>query len=104
MRCDEMLVSGRRRVHACRPIQQSGALQEAPCGFPDVLPTCPLTYTLLMKACMSRNTADRPSFAQMLQIFTDMNRELSQDRYVDSTGTVQARPPSTGCFFRRVRL
>lgn len=99
-----MLVSGRRRVHACRPIQQSGALQEAPCGFPDVLPTCPLTYTLLMKACMSRNTADRPSFAQMLQIFTDMNRELSQDRYVDSTGTVQARPPSTRCFFRRVRL
>eukprot|EP00892_Ulva_mutabilis_P000431 jgi/Ulvmu1/10389/UM061_0073.1 len=82
------LMMGCPVVHS-KPIQQSGALQEAPCAFPDVLPTCPLTYTLLMKACMSRNTADRPSFAQMLQIFSDMNRELSQDRYVDATGTVQ---------------
>lgn len=59
--------------------------------FPALPDAAPLTYTLLLKACLSPVPKDRPSFKHMQQIFTDMRKEMMHDHYVDSTGSVQAR-------------
>ena len=60
--------------------------------FPALPEAAPLTYTLLLKACLSPTPKDRPSFKHMQQIFADMRKEMTHDHYVDSTGSVQARP------------
>lgn len=54
----------------------------------------PLTYTLTMKACLSAEASERPSFAQVRTLLQDMQMELSRGRYIDSDGHVQVRHPS----------
>lgn len=54
----------------------------------------PLTFALTMKACLSQKHTERPSFAQILQLLADLQKEVSKGSYVDSTGRVQVMPPS----------
>eukprot|EP00892_Ulva_mutabilis_P009199 jgi/Ulvmu1/6651/UM003_0289.1 len=57
--------------------------------FPTLSRAAPLTYTLTMKACLSADAAERPSFAQVRTLLQDMQMELSRGRYIDSDGQVQ---------------
>lgn len=59
--------------------------------FPTLSPQVPLTFALTMKACLSQKHTERPSFAQILQLLADLQKEVSKGSYVDSTGRVQAR-------------
>lgn len=61
--------------------------------FPTLSRAAPLTYTLTMKACLSAEAAERPTFAQVRTLLQDMQRELSRGRYIDSDGLVQVPPP-----------
>ena len=59
--------------------------------FPLLQASTPLTYTLTMKACLSNKYAERPSFAQVLQLLNDVQMEVATGRYMDGTGRVQVR-------------
>lgn len=58
--------------------------------FPNIPSSVALTYTLLVKACLSDTPADRPTFTQILQILCDAEQEVASGSYIDSVGNVQA--------------
>ena len=51
----------------------------------------PLTFTLLMKACLSESPAHRPSFAQTVTILKDLGAEVQRGHYINSDGWLQVR-------------
>lgn len=67
----------------------SGGFHRHP-AFPDIPTSVALTYTLLVKACLSPTPSDRPTFPQILQILLDVEREVSTGTYIDSLGVPQA--------------
>ena len=58
-------------------------------AFPNMPSSVALTYTLLVKACLSATAADRPTFRQILQILLDVEREVASGTYIDSLGVPQ---------------
>jgi hypothetical protein len=59
--------------------------------FPHLPSSVPLTYTLLMKACLSSNPLSRPSFSQVLTILSDVSEEVLRGCYINSEGWLQVR-------------
>jgi hypothetical protein len=53
--------------------------------FPTLPPCVPLTYTLMMVACLP----DRPTFAQIVTVLRDVDAEVSGGRYLNSEGGLQ---------------
>jgi hypothetical protein len=58
-------------------------------AFPQLPASVPLTYTLLMKACLSSNPLSRPSFSQVLTILSDVSEEVLRGCYINSEGWLQ---------------
>lgn len=56
--------------------------------FPWLPKETPLTYTLTMKACLSRTASERPTASQLRTLISDMRREVSQGRYVCTEGSI----------------
>lgn len=52
----------------------------------------PLTYTLLAKACSSKEPHDRPSFELVQKVLNDLKQEIAQGQYTNSAGQLQVRP------------
>eukprot|EP00892_Ulva_mutabilis_P012777 jgi/Ulvmu1/9872/UM057_0026.1 len=55
-------------------------------AFPYLPATVPLTFTLTMKACLSENPDERPTFGQILTIFDDVVFEVASGSYLNSLG------------------
>jgi hypothetical protein len=72
----------------CRPYPHLSAPSNT-YTFPNMPGSVPLTYTLLMKACLSRSPAHRPSFAQTLTILKDLCSEVACGSYINSDGWLQ---------------
>jgi hypothetical protein len=51
----------------------------------------PLTYTLMMVACLSEKPGDRPNFDQIVTVLQDIKDEVSSGCYLNSEGTPQVR-------------
>ena len=76
-------------AHSCPPyISRDGILERHP-NFPAFQVHVPLTYTLLAIACMSSSPTDRPSFQQIMEVLTSLNKELECGRYIDAQGNMQ---------------
>jgi hypothetical protein len=54
--------------------------------FPYLPASVPLTYTLTMKACLSENPDDRPSFGHLTVLLQDLLHEVAQGSYINSLG------------------
>lgn len=66
-------------------------------AFPYLPASVPLTFTLTMKACLSENPDERPTFGQILTIFDDLVFEVASGSYLNSLGQMMVRwssPPS----------
>lgn len=61
--------------------------------FPHLPASVPLTFTLAMAACLSERPADRPTFAQLGTIFSDLCSEVARGYYINSAGMLQVSPP-----------
>lgn len=59
--------------------------------FPDLPVSVPLTYTLAMKACLSRDPAERPTFPQLQVIIADLEDEVARGHYINGNGRAQVR-------------
>ena len=94
------------RMHACcacRDELDEPDAQHARCAFvrhpafPYLPATVPLTFTLTMKACLSENPDERPTFGQILTIFDDVVFEVASGSYLNSLGQMMVRftrPPA----------
>lgn len=86
----------------CRDELDEPDAQHARCAFvrhpafPYLPATVPLTFTLTMKACLSENPDERPTFGQILTIFDDLVFEVASGSYLNSLGQmmVPRQPPS----------
>jgi hypothetical protein len=58
-------------------------------SFPKLPASVPLTYTLTMVACLSAKPEDRPSFAQVLTVLSDVEAEVARGQYINSVGVTQ---------------
>jgi hypothetical protein len=68
--------------------------------FPHLPEVAPMTYTLAMKACLSQNPEERPSFVQLLTILRDLKAEVAAGSYLNSEGAqVVCFAPKTSHFF-----
>ena len=65
----------------------------------------PLTYTLTIKACLSADASERPTYAQLEELLADMRAEVHSGHYISSKGqvTVRAALP-VGLHTRRLLL
>lgn len=63
-------------------------LQRNP-DFPNLPTTVPLTYTLTMQACLAERRSERPTFAQITTILTDLSSEVARGNYINSLGLIQ---------------
>lgn len=59
--------------------------------FPDLPSSVPLTYTLAIKACLSREPGERPTFPQLMTIIDDLKDEVSRGHYINGNGRAQVR-------------
>lgn len=59
--------------------------------YPSLPELAPLTYTLVMRACLSAIPAERPSFSDLVSMLEDLKTELDSGSYVDSRGSTQVR-------------
>jgi hypothetical protein len=59
--------------------------------FPSLPASVPLTYTLMMVACLSEKPGDRPNFDQVVTVLRDIQDEVSSGCYLDSDGVPQVR-------------
>lgn len=57
--------------------------------YPSLPAAVPLTYTLVMRACLSQDPAERPSFGHLVSMLEDLKTEVESGSYVDSTGGMQ---------------
>ena len=73
--------AGLTRSHAALSGDRPSSASDA-----SVARVLPLTFTLTMKACLSRAAEDVPTFEQLLTLVDDMLDEVQQEEYVDSDG------------------
>lgn len=71
--------------------------------YPSLPAAVPLTYTLVMRACLSQDPAERPAFGHLVSMLEDLKTEVESGSYVDSTGGMQVgclrhRPRPLRCF------
>lgn len=62
----------------CAPpyhVNRGGRIVRHP-SFPDFPPDCPLSFAVLAVSCLSENPADRPDFAQICGVLTDLAAHL----------------------------
>lgn len=62
----------------CAPpyhVNRGGRIVRHP-SFPDFPPDCPLSFAVLAISCLSENPADRPDFAQICGVLTDLAAHL----------------------------
>eukprot|EP00892_Ulva_mutabilis_P009188 jgi/Ulvmu1/6641/UM003_0279.1 len=64
--------------------------------FPDLPSSVPLTYTLAMKACLSRDPGQRPTFGQLQTIISDLQDEVARGHYINSQGRAQGSLAAQG--------
>eukprot|EP00892_Ulva_mutabilis_P012786 jgi/Ulvmu1/9880/UM057_0035.1 len=57
--------------------------------FPDLPGAVPLTFTLMMHACLSLTPTERPTFEQVVTLIADLEEEIEGGCYIDSTGARQ---------------
>lgn len=77
-----MRARARKRVHA-HP------------AFPNLPEDTPLTYVLMVAACLDAAIAERPTFAQAEQVLLDIDGEVASGSYLDARGLPRVRrPPS----------
>ena len=74
--------------YICRP-RSVPKLDES--AFPVTVGEVPLTVTLAMKACLTRDAAQRLTAAQMREVLADMLAEVASGTYVASTGVRTVR-------------
>lgn len=57
--------------------------------FPSMPRCTPLTFVLAMKACLSADLAERPTFGDLQLIFDDVIAEVASGHYINSAGQAQ---------------
>ena len=75
-------------MYICRP-RSAPKVDET--AFPVTVGEVPLTVTLAMKACLTRDAAQRLTAAQMREVLADMLAEVASGTYVASTGVRMVR-------------
>ena len=74
----------------CRATAQ-GRRWRRQASYPDVPPAVPLLYVLTMKACLSDQPEERPTFADLLTLLADMEAEVATGAYINSEGDAVVR-------------
>lgn len=90
--CDPTTDTVQQHQAACRSTGDERHLRQHP-HFPNLNPSCPLLYVLTMKACLSHEAAERPSFEEIQTLLQDIAREVATGTYVNSGGAVLVRMP-----------
>ena len=76
------------RYHSVPPFETRDGGFHPREGFPEFGADTPLAYSVIAHACMSRDPAERPSFAEVVEVLEEMGWQIT-DAFPGSSHTVR---------------